>query len=165
MKIQILTGFCFLTSAVCLLAGYCMADLWFIWWVLLLLILPWVILRKKPGILPASLTLIEYLVLVATGILSGLSSYLMIVGCASALACWDLVLYQKDITGNPALPKDVLYEQIHLITLATAISLGLFLSILSLHVHIRLPFGLIAGLALLAAFGVFQGFRSLMKKT
>ena len=163
MKIKMLTGLSCLTSTGCLLVGSYLAELWFICWAVLGMIILWISFRKKPGIWPISIILIIYIVFAVAGLLLGLSPYLITIGCMAAMALWDLVLLNRNIVSEPLQPNVVLLEKLHLHALSIAIGLGLLLSILSLNIHLHLPFGLVVGLTILAAYGIFRGYKYLLK--
>ncbi len=163
MKIHLLTGLCLLTSAGCLLIGYCLTEHWLILAFLPGVIIYWFIMRKKPGIWPVSIILVIYNVFAVAGLSIGLSPYLMTIGCLAAMASWDLVLFNQSMVGDRHQPNVMLLEKLHLQALAIAVSLGLLLSILSLNIRLHLPFVLVAGLIILAAFGLIRGYKYFLR--
>jgi len=150
---------CTLGSILCLIFGFSLAGYWEI--ILLLPAIPlyWYFTRKVSTGLTISILLLVYVLLAAIGLLKDLSPYPMVIGCVLALAGWESAQFllnfhdtSMDLT-NPRL------EYLHNKDLVIAIGFGLLLALLGLNIRLHLPFGLVAGLVLLAAFGLYRGLR------
>lgn len=163
MRIQLMTSLCFLASVGCLLVGYWLAEFWYILLILFGMAILWFIIRNRSGLWPISMILVIYIALAVFGLLMNLSSYLMTIGCAAALASWDLVLFRKDTDADSHKQKDTLVERLHVRSLSIAIGSGLLLSVLVLNIHISLPLGVIVGLSLILAFGLYKSYELSVK--
>ncbi len=150
---------CTLLSALFLLAGYSLGGNWKLLLPLLAIPLAWILFRKAAASLRLSILLFVYVFLAALGLFLHLSSYLMIGGCAFALAGWESAGFLLNFRSSPMRSKDQRLEGLHTKDLALAIGSGLLLALLGLNVRLQLPFGLVAGLAILAAYGLYRGFK------
>jgi hypothetical protein len=105
-----------------------------------------------------------YIALAGIGIEADMSLILMIIGCAFALASWDLIHFKQSKVGNPFLKTKASMEKNHLQSLALAVFTGLLLAFLGSMIHLRLAFGVIVLLVLMAVGGIVYGLRIFMKK-
>ena len=154
---------CAAISLLCLTAGFGLAGHWEILLAIPALLLYGFLTRKIAGTATASLLLVLYTLCAALALLADLSPCLMIAGCSFALVSWDSALFSFPNVGNSTLhSSSQRLETLHLRDLVIAIGLGLLLALLGLNVRLHLPFGLVAGLAVLAAYGLYRGLRYFM---
>jgi hypothetical protein len=115
--------------------------------------------RMQPSWLPtASFTF--NIILAAAGILLKLSPMWMIPTVTFALGAWDLDRLQRTrLEGSPEAIKQA--ETSHLVNLMTSLAIGLLLALGGRMIHIRLPFGVAAGLVVL----LFAGLDQLVKRS
>ncbi len=147
-------------ALLCLLAGFGLKGYWEILFVIPALPLYWLLTRKVSPRLTASILFFIYILLVAAGLVAGMSAYLMLIGGSLALAAWESAQFLSNfrgLSGDGAGPR---LEQLHNRSLLLAIGSGLLLGLLGLNVHVRLPFGAIVVLALVAVVGLYLGFTS-----
>ena len=156
---KILARSCALLSILFLLAGYILGRDWILLLLLLAIPLTWVLFRKSFAGLLLSILLFEYVFLAALGLVLHLSPYLLIVGSAFALAGWELARFWLKLRDAPMRLQDQPLEALHNRDLALAIGVGLLLALVGLNIRLQLPFGLIAVLALLAAYGLYRAFK------
>ncbi len=154
---------CAAISLLCLAAGFGLAGHWEILLAIPALLLCGLLTRKTAGTATASLLLVLCTLCAALALLADISPYLMITGCSFALVAWDSALYSFPSAGNSTLhSSSQRLETLHLRDLVIAIGLGLLLALLGLGIRLHLPFGLVAGLAMLAAYGLYRGLRCCM---
>jgi hypothetical protein len=156
---KILAWGCTLLSALFLLAGYGLGGDWKLLSLLLAIPLTWVLFRKGSAGLLLSSLLFVYVFLAALGLVLHLSPYLMIGGCAFALAGWESARFWLDLRAAPLRVQDQPLEALHNRDLTLAIGIGLLLALVGLNIRLQLPFGLIAILALLASYGLYRLFK------
>ena len=147
---SLILNICLFFSTGCLIAGYLLAGYWQILPILLGTLFLGVMIKKQQTTLPASSFLLVYIVLVAIGIVAGLSAELMIIACTFALVSWDLIQFEGSMAGNSTHQTDIGLEKYHLRSLTVAVVIGLLLALTSLYIHLHLSFGIIASLVLLA---------------
>lgn len=97
--------------------------------------------------------------LAAAGLLMSVSPVWMFLGATFALAGWDIVLFQSNLSGDlPAQGVDLL-EKRHYRNLTTALGLGLLVAVAGSMIRIQIPFGwmmLLAAVALLGLEGLLR---------
>lgn len=152
-------------SILCLIVGFGMVGYWEIVLTIPAILIAWNFTRKVARQVVLSNLLVIYVFLAALGSLNKISPYLMLIGCSSALVCWESALFSQRMNiGNGSLHQDSQsFEMLHLRDLFSMTSIGLLLGLMGLNVHMQLPFGVVAGLALLAVIGFYQGLRYLVK--
>jgi hypothetical protein len=148
-----------LGAILCLIIGFGFAGYWEIILFLPAIALYWFFTRKARVGIDLSIILFVYVFLAAIGLLKNVSTYLMIVGCSLALASWESSLFSLQIRDESTSSTNQRLEYLHNKDLIIAIGSGLLIAILGLNVRLYLPFGLIAGLVLLAAYGLYRGFK------
>lgn len=100
----------------------------------------WVMAKKRSVTWSASILLFIFVLLAAVGVLAKLSTPLMVIGSAAALAWWDLAHFgQSTVIGQP-LETRLLLERAHLQSLVLAISAGLILALGSSYLNLQIPF-------------------------
>ena len=155
---SIILNICLILSTGCLVLGYIMAGYWQIFPLFLVMPIFWIYTKKQTVFWAASSLLLMYLILAAVGILIDLSVALMIIGCTTALASWDLIQFEQSIIENAMLKK------YHLRSLALAVSAGIMLSFVSVYIKLQLPFGVVAFLTLAAILGLTYSVQFMKKK-
>lgn len=146
----IILGICLVISVGCLGSGYMMNGFWMVIPILSAMAIFWAITKKKPAFWSASGLLMIYIVLAGIGVLINLSIYLMIVGCTSALVCWDLVHFRDGVVDIPSKESLVLLERDRLQSLAAVVVASLMLTLISLQISLQFHFGAIVLLVLMA---------------
>ena len=165
MKVHsIILNFCLVTSAGCLGAGYILGGYWLIMPIFLAMATFWVIMKKHSLFWSASSQLMVYVVLATIGVTLNLSIYLMVVGCTTALACWDLTHFRDTMIDNPPFGTDARLERYRLQSLATAVLTGLFLALISMYINLQFPFGVTTLLVLMAMGCLVYGVQYLVRR-
>jgi hypothetical protein len=159
VQTRIIAFACTLLAALCLLAGFLLGRNWVNLLLLLVIPLAWVFLRKASAGLTSSILLFAYIFLAVVGLLNHLSPYLLIGGCAFALGAWESTQFLLNFRNSPVRSANQRLENFHNKDLGLAVGFGLLLALVGLNIRLRLPFGLIAVLALLAAYGLYRGFK------
>lgn len=150
---------CVAVSFLCLFVGYGLKGYWVILVLLPAIPLYWFLMKKVSSRITISILLVIYILLMGPGSLIGISPYLILIGGSSALAAWESAQFRLNFQNASGSSADERLEQIHTRDLAVSVSSGLLLSLLGLNIHLRLPFGLIAILALIAVYGVYRIFK------
>jgi hypothetical protein len=164
MKIRALRLYlCLVIATACLGVGYFLAGYWQIVPILLGTFVIWAWMKKQSGAWSASSFLLVYTVLAAVGVLADLSTALMIIACGFALASWDLLRFEQSIVGNATCHTGTSLEKHHLRSLAVAMATGLLFTIMSLYIHLQLPFVVIVSLVLIALGGLTYGVQYIKK--
>ena len=163
MKIHsILLNVCLVMSAGCLGAGYILGGYWLIMPILLAMAIFWLIMKRRSLFWSASSLLLIDVALAIIGVTLNLSIYLMVVGCTTALACWDLTHFRHTMIDKPPL-GDVRLEKYRLQSLATAAFTGLFLAFISSYINLQFPFGIMVFLVLMALGCLVYGVQYLVR--
>jgi len=146
-----------------LVSGFGIAKIWLGVIIILIMIPYWSITRHLQRKIYSWVSLVIFVGVAACGLLSNASSYLMVAGVSSALACWELEdqLPKSMISSIPSVTSSC--EKYHLKILAIAISTGLIVAEAGLFLKLTLPFGLVFLAAVLVLFCIFQLF-SLFKR-
>jgi len=155
---------CLTISTGCLVAGYVIAGYWLILPVLCVMPLFWIYTKSRSVFWSASSLLLIYIVLAAIGIIAGIPMMLMIIGCTTALASWDLTQLKQSILENARLKTGTSFEKYHLRSLALSLSAGIVLSFASVYINLQLPFGVIVFLTLLAISGLTYSVQFMKKR-
>jgi hypothetical protein len=145
-------------TVVLLSGGFALAKLW-IGAVILLLILPywWFSQRLNRKIL-SGVMLVIFGGIAAFGLLSNASSYLMIGGMTTALACWELEDHIRESSKSSISYDTRLNEKIHQKILCLAFFIGLIVAEAGLLIKFTLPFGIVFLIAIVVLFCIFQLF-------
>lgn len=162
MKIRMIADLCHLISTSCLLAGYYAVASRYVLWILLLSVF-WLVIRRQSRSWPVSAYLVLQIILFVSGMLSGCSPYLMIVGCSAGLAAWDLILFANDPIRKYEQTNDKPREKLHFQRVFLAFMVGMLSSVIGLNFHFHVPFLLIAVLVLIMAFLLFAGLKHLIQ--
>jgi hypothetical protein len=149
-------------SLVCLSVGYGLKGYWAIFLVLPAIPIFWFMLRKVSPRIAISVLFFMVVLLAATGLLIKLLTPLMLIACASALAAWESAQFLFNFQGLSTNLLDARLEQRHNWDMAIALGSGLLLAFLGWNIQFRLPFGVIAVLALLVMYWMYRAV-SLMK--
>ena len=164
MKVHsIVLNSCLAISAGCLGAGYISGGYWLILPAFLVMAVFWIAMKKRPVFWPASGLLLIHVVLSIIGVTLNLSIYLMICGCAAALASWDLAHFREGIAGNPPLETDAPLTRNRLQSLAMAVFSGLLLAVTSSNINLQFPFGITVLLVLMLMGGLVHGLGAILK--
>jgi len=145
-------------SLLCLGAGFGLMRVWAIFLFFPAIPLFWFTMRKVSPRITISILFFTYVLLAAAGLSFGLFPPLMLIGCTGALAAWESAQFLFNFQGVSTDLLDPRLERHHNRDLAVAIGSGLLLAILGLNIHFRLPFGVIAVLAILAVYGLYRAF-------
>jgi hypothetical protein len=117
--------------------------------------------RKNPGSWQATLSLILFTALAVYGVINRAAPVLMILSAASALACWDLTLFEHSLVGNHT-PQPALFEQRHISTLGLTLSLGLLVAFAGRIFRLQISFWIAVPLVILAFYGMDRLMKILM---
>ena len=164
MKIHsIVLNFCLVTSAGCLGAGYILGGYWLIMPIFLAMAIFWLIMKRRSLFWSASSLLFIDVALAIIGVTINLSIYLMVLGCTTALACWDLTHFRDTMIDNPPFGTDARLERYRLQSLATAVFTGLFLALISMYINLQFPFVVMVFLVLMAMGCLIYGVQYLVR--
>ena len=155
---------CLAISSGCLAAGYILAGYWLIFLAFPLLLIAWLLTYKRSTYLSASILLSGYVILASVGIMTELSTVLMVIACTTALASWDLLQIDQSASRYSPDKTNGLLEKYHLNSLALAISTGLILSLTSANISLQFPFVLIAFLVLVAVGSLIYSMQYIVNK-
>jgi hypothetical protein len=156
---SILLNSSLITSTGCLAAGYIIAGYWMVVPALLILIAAWVFSNRIPAFWLAAIALSGCVVLAAVGVVLDLSLVLMTVSCTAGLVSWELIQFKHSISDVSQAESDLPIQKYHLKSLALAASTGLVLALISSIINIKLPFGVVALLVLIAISCLIFGMR------
>ncbi len=150
----IVRSLCLLVSVVFLALAYILAGYPRVLLAFLAMILFAVVGRKWSPFWVASSMLAVYFVLAAVATTLSAPLLLVVTGCISALAAWDLSDFRPgtgpETSGNPA----ETLERRRLQSLGLMAAISLLAGVIGTGLHLELPFGMIALLGLIAAGGV-----------
>jgi hypothetical protein len=164
MKVHsIILNVCRVMSIGSLGAGYILGGYWLILPVFLAMGIFWLIMNRYSPFWSASSLLLIDVALAVIGVTLNLSIYLMVVGCTTALACWDLTHFRHTMIHNPPLGADVRLERYRLQSLATAVFTGLFLAFISSYINLQFPFGIMVFLVLMTLGCLVYGVQYLVR--
>jgi hypothetical protein len=121
----------------------------------------WVMAKKRSVTWSTSILLFIFVLLAVVGVLANLSTLLMVIGSAAALAWWDLTLFGQSTVIDQSLETRLLLERAHLQSLVLAISAGLILAFLSSYLNLQIPFLGMVILVLLAVGCLIYGLQTL----
>ncbi|MFC1936041.1 hypothetical protein ACFLYP_00080 [Chloroflexota bacterium] len=165
MKIRsLILNICLIISTVCLSAGYLFAGYWQIVPASLVLIIFWILTKKRSVFWSSSSILVAYVILAAIGITANLSLVLMISASTTALASWDLIQFNQSLFGNPLRKTNAPLEKNHLCSLALAASVGMALALISSFINLSFSFGVMILLVLMAMGCLIYCMQYIMKK-
>lgn len=131
-------------------AGYILSGYWLILPVFLVMGIFWLIMNRHSRFWPASSLLLIDVALAVIGVTLNLSIYLMVIGCTTALACWDLTHFKHTLIYNPPQGTDARLEKYRLQSLAAAAFTGLVLALISSYINLQFSFGVTVLLVLTA---------------
>ncbi len=103
-----------------------------------------------------SVMLVVFLVTAALGLLIGVGSGWMLLGVTAALGAWDLDRFSRRLEFAQQGAGDGELERRHLLRLLMVSSIGLLLGAVALALSLRIGFGMILLLGLLAIMGLGQ---------
>jgi hypothetical protein len=149
----------FTIATLTLLIEYLLAGYWWILPVLLVMILFWGFTKYHEKYNPASGLLFAYILLAAIGLLLGFRAVFMIITCATALAGWDLIHFERSIVGNADRKGTGLVVKHHLRSLILAVSSGMTLASIIVLIQLRIPFWGMLVLILTAIGGLLYGLK------
>jgi len=141
-----------------LASGFGMAKIWLGVIIILIMIPYWWLTRHFQRKIYSWLTLVIFVGIAACGLLSNASSYIMVAGVSSALACWELEdqLPKSMISSIPSVTSSC--EKYHSRILAITIVTGLIVAEAGLFLKLTLPFGVVFLVEILVLFCIFQLF-------
>jgi len=146
-----------LISAGSITSGYLVAGYWMVLPALLGMGLLYLLASRGSDFRAASVLLLGSIILSAIGIMARLASSLMLVGSISALAAWDLMLFNQKMRDIEHREGSALLEQYHIRSLAIALAAGCLLSLAAGNITLNLPFAVVLLLCVLAIGGLFLG--------
>jgi hypothetical protein len=165
MKILSITNdICLMIAAACLATGYILGRHWLIVPAFLIMVLFWMITKKRSIFWSASSLLLVYVFLAAIGVIANLSLSLMVVGCTTALASWDLTHFNHGMRGNPLFEAKGSLEKHHMQSLAVMYGASLLLALISSYINLQFPFGVIVFLVLVAMGCTSYGLQYIKRK-
>jgi hypothetical protein len=140
----------------CVGVAYAPVGSWITIGVVLLAFLIWMLASQWPSIFPPSVALIISIGLGSVGLFVGAAPIPMLLSASLALASWDVILLDRDLTTYSGTPDDKvtgLLETRHYRSLVLAIGVGLLSAVSGrLLLHYQIPF---CGMVLLMALGIF----------
>lgn len=164
MKIHVLVrDICLVSSIVCVGTVYLPAGHWSILVALPAMMIFWIIMKTRSAFWSASSLLFVYVFLAAIGVVMNLSVPLLAVGCACALASWDLTHVGGAMLDQENPEARVRLERQHLRSLAMAFSLGLAFALLGMYLSLQLPFLISVILVLIAIGSLTYGLQAVVK--
>ena len=147
---SIILNTCLVTSAGCLIGGYISSGYLVIVPAFLAMAIFWLATKKHSTFWSASSLLLIYIFLAALGMILNLSILLMALGCTTALAWWDLSHFSQSIDNNSSRKVTASLERYHLQSLAAVIFISFILIFIISTFNLRLSFGSIVILSLIA---------------
>lgn len=155
---------CVAVSIGSLLIGYILGGYWLIMPILIILLMVVFLTKNMLSVWPASLFLLCYVFLAVIGVTLNLSTYLMILGCISALAYWDLTNFRQSFVNSsqPALSAPL--EKYHLQSLIIAVLVGLVAAFISLNIDLQVSFGVTFVLVLIVMTSLTYGLHFVSKR-
>jgi hypothetical protein len=115
--------------------------------------------RRRSDLWAASVLLLGSFILAAIGVMMKLSFSLMLVGCLTALASWDLMQFAQIMNRSENRENIALLEKHHHRSLAIALAGGSLLSLAAANLALELPFIVTLVLCAVALGGVYFGVR------
>lgn len=149
-----------LVSVGSIVGGYLMAGFRMVLLAPFCLALLWIIARRRSRSWGASILFAAVVFLAGFGITEGLSFILMLTGIVAGLASWDLMLFDADMQRERPGEPNASTNRYHLKWLALALGVGWLISVLATNLELRLPFMVVALLALFSVFGLTTAIRS-----
>ncbi|HSL45326.1 MAG TPA: hypothetical protein VK897_17965 [Anaerolineales bacterium] len=156
---------CVAVSIACMSLAYLLAGYWLVLLVFPVMAFFWMLQKNQPVFWLDSSFLLIYVVLAVVGMVIHLPVSLLVAGCTTALACWDLTIFQQGIASTQSLEDRRALAKHHLRSLTMAACLGLGLSLIASSINFRLPFLALVVLVLTAVGFLTYGLQSLVKKS
>ncbi|MHC1771840.1 MAG: hypothetical protein AB9907_08910 [Flexilinea sp.] len=147
-----------------LASGFGMSKIWLGVIIILIMVPYWWITRRLQRKIYSGVSLVIFVGIAAYGLLSNASSYLMVAGVATALACWELEDQIPNAMKSSISLNTRLYEKNHLKKIGITITTGFIVAEAGLFLKLSLPFGAVFLVAILVLFCIFQLFL-LFKRT
>jgi hypothetical protein len=148
-----------LACIACLAAGYAAAGQWMVLWGVPVALSVWLIAVKWRSSFLSLAALILSIGLAAAGVFLSAPFLLMITAATFALAGWDIVIFTNALTPDPSAGSFRRLEERHYWSLISALGFGLLAAAAGPAIRIRIPFGwmiLMAILALLSLEGIWR---------
>jgi hypothetical protein len=142
-------------AAATLAVGYATSRLWTGALLILACGSLWLLAQRRRW-RAGSVVLAVFLVTAALGLLIGVGSGWMLLGVTAALGAWDLDRFSRRLEFNRQGAGDGELERCHLLRLLKVSGLGLLLGAVALALRLRIGFGMILLLGLLAVTGLGQ---------
>lgn len=161
LRRKILKFACPLASTVCLAAGFAAVRQWIAMPCVILALLAWLLAALGRSGYFSWVALILSIGLAASGLFVSIPFLLMMFAATFALAGWDIVLFTDALTPDP--PADMIrrLEERHYRSLIAALGLGLLAAVSGPAIRIRIPFGWMVLLAILALLSLEGAWRKL----
>lgn len=156
--------FSIIVAMIALALGYGLGSVWIGVGFTLTLGLLWLLGRWRGWgwmVPPAFVLLVG---MAAVGLWLGLGAGWMLVGVVAALSAWDLEYFARRLQTAGRAEQAVALERVHLRRLLAVNAAGLALGAIALGIHIRLGFGLMLVLALVAVWGLSRAVRFLQQE-
>jgi hypothetical protein len=151
---KVLLIICLIIPVLCLTAGYGIAGQWPGVAAAILTCPAWLLARKYPATWLPFICLLVSISLAAAGILSGSTSWLMIISSGFSLATWDLLLLNHALGNKPSTEQIRQYERKHFQSLTPALAAGLLAGFLGHPFILQIPLGILIILIALVLFGL-----------
>jgi hypothetical protein len=142
-------------AAATLAAGYATSRLWTGALLILACGSVWLLAQRRRWRL-ASVVLVVFLVTAALGLLVGVGASWMLLGVTAALGAWDLDRFSRRLELAQQGARDGELERRHFLRLLMVSGLGLLLGAIALELDLKVGFGMILLLGLLAVLGLGQ---------
>ena len=153
----------FITSTICLGAGYLAARKWLVIPVFVLAYILWFTLKNRSLFWSASTIFLLYIFIAGCGISTNLSVPLMVTGGFAALLTWDLITFNRSGIGSDASSNGNLLEKYHLKSLSLATLAGILATVGAAFLNFQLSFEVVVVLVLIAAGCLILGIQALEK--
>ena len=134
---------CVAITALLLSTGFGIAGKWILALFAILMAPTWLFARKYANTWLPHICLLASVGLAVTGMLTGASSMLMILGSGFSLAVWDLLLLGAALETSSSGEQTRQYEIKHIQSLIVALGSGLFLAFLGRLFTLKTPFALL----------------------
>jgi hypothetical protein len=146
----------------CLTVGLAGIGRWVVLGVLLALPVWMAAFKWGSGFFPTT-ALILSIGLAVAGLLMSAPPVWMILGATFAIAGWDIVLFQNNLSDDPPIQGAISLENRHYRNLTVALGIGLAAAVAGSMIRIQIPFGwmlLLAAVALLGLEGLIRNLKA-----
>jgi hypothetical protein len=145
---------CLVASMLCLTAGYGFTGGWIGAVIAIISGLAWLLARKYPLSWLPHICLFASVSLAVAGQLTGTPPLFMLGGSGFALAAWDLIFLDANLSTNSSGEQTRRYENKHLQSLALALGFGWLAAFIGGLLHLQIPFVAMMLFVALVIFGL-----------